>query len=71
MRALGVWSDLELLRMWAVDTPRSIFPGRRIGRLEDGYEASFLVLRDDPTHSIDALNSIDLRVKQGCSLDRD
>ncbi len=71
MRTLGVWSDLELLRMWAVDTPRSIFPDRRIGRLEDGYEASFLVLRDDPTHSIDARNSIELRVKQGCSLDRD
>jgi hypothetical protein len=69
MRALGFWSDLELLTMWAVDTPQSIFPNRRIGRLEDGYEASFLVLRDDPTLSIDALKGIELRVKQGCALD--
>jgi imidazolonepropionase-like amidohydrolase len=70
MRELGTWSDRELLTMWAVDTPRSIFPDRRIGRLDDGYEASFLVLRNDPTRSIDALKGIELRVKQGCVLDR-
>jgi imidazolonepropionase-like amidohydrolase len=69
MRSLGTWTDRELLVMWAVDTPRSIFPGRRIGRLEDGYEASFLVLEDDPTLSLDALKDIDLRFKQGCALD--
>jgi imidazolonepropionase-like amidohydrolase len=37
--------------------------------LEDGYEASFLVLRDDPTLSIDALKDIELRFKQGCVLE--
>lgn len=66
MRALGVWSDVELLRMWAVETPQAIFPGRRIGKLERGYEASFLVLDEDPTRSLDALRNIALRVKQGC-----
>ena len=68
MRDLGSWSDRELLTMWAVDTPRSIFPGRRIGKLEDGYEASFLVLRQNPVESIEALKSIDLRFKQGCAV---
>ena len=29
-------------------TARTIFPARRIARLEDGYQASFLVLGGDP-----------------------
>jgi imidazolonepropionase-like amidohydrolase len=69
MRALGVWSDAELLHMWAVETPRTVFPSRRIGRLEDGYEASFLVLDANPLDSLDALRDIRLRVKQGCVLE--
>ncbi|HEX9886032.1 MAG TPA: amidohydrolase family protein [Longimicrobiales bacterium] len=69
MRALGVWADEELLRTWVEETPRSIFPGRRLGRLEAGYEASFLALEEDPTRSVDALRHIALRVKQGCVLE--
>lgn len=69
MRALGSWTDEELFRMWAVETPRAIFPHRRLGKLEAGYEASFLVLDQDPTQSVDALRNIALRVKQGCVLE--
>jgi len=29
----GLFSNLELIRMWSVATPRSIFPDRRIGAL--------------------------------------
>jgi imidazolonepropionase-like amidohydrolase len=54
--------------MWAVETPRAIFPDRRLGHLEAGYEASFLVLDEDPTQSLDALRTVVLRVKQGCVL---
>ena len=61
----GLFSNLELLRMWSVTTPRSIFPDRRIGELEEGYEASFLVLREDPLADIGATRAISLRVKQG------
>ena len=68
MRALDVWTDAELLRMWAVETPQAIFPDRRVGRLEEGYEASFLVLDEDPTRSLDALRRVLLRVKEGCVL---
>lgn len=61
----GLFTNLELLRMWSVDTPRAIFPNRRIGRLADGYEASFLVLRRDPLQDIRATREIVTRVKQG------
>ena len=61
----GLFSNLELLRMWSVTTPQAIFPARRIGGLQDGYEASFLVLRDDPLRDIAATRGITLRVKRG------
>lgn len=47
LQAIGAFSAPELLRLW-IDTARaSIFPDRRIGRLEAGYEANFLVLGTD------------------------
>jgi imidazolonepropionase-like amidohydrolase len=61
----GLFSNLELLRMWSVTTPRAIFPSRRIGALQDGYEASFLVLRADPLQDIAATRAIARRVKRG------
>jgi hypothetical protein len=64
----GLFSNLELLRMWSMATPRAIFPGRRIGALQAGYEASFLVLRADPLQNIRATQNIALRVKQGVPL---
>ena len=45
---LRLFSNDELLKMWCETTPRAIFPGRRIGRLAEGYEASFLALEADP-----------------------
>ncbi len=62
------WPDADLLRTWAVETPQAIFPGRKIGRLEPGYEASFLVLDENPIDRLDALRTIRMRVKQGCVL---
>ena len=64
----GLFTNLELLRMWSVTTPRAIFPKRRIGELRDGYEASFLVLRADPLKDIEATQAIAMRVKQGVRL---
>lgn len=64
----GLFTNLELLRMWSVDTPRSIFPNRKIGVLSPGYEASFLVLRANPLTSIKATKDIAMRVKQGVLL---
>jgi imidazolonepropionase-like amidohydrolase len=64
----GLFTNLELLRMWSVTTPRAIFPKRSIGELRDGYEASFLVLRADPLADIAATRAIALRVKKGVRL---
>ncbi|AHG87778.1 amidohydrolase [Gemmatirosa kalamazoonensis] len=67
LRGLGVLDTPSLLRAWT-ETPRTIFPGRRIGRLADGYEASFLALGRDPLANLDAVRDVAMRVKQGCVL---
>ncbi len=66
----GLFSNLELLRMWSVTTPQSIFPKRKIGSLSPGYEASFLVLRDDPLADWRATRDIRMKVKQGHVVNR-
>ena len=65
---LGLFSNAELLRMWSETTPRAIFPNRRIGRLAEGYEASFLVLDADPLTDFSATSKISMRVQQGIVL---
>src|SRR6185436_349775 len=55
----------ELLRAWCQTTPETIFPARKLGRLEEGYEASFLVLGGDPLEDFEHVRDIRLRVKQG------
>lgn len=64
----GLFTNAELLRLWSVTTPQTIFPQRRIGRLADGYEASFIVLRDDPLLNISNTGSIVGRVRRGVML---
>lgn len=58
-------TNLELLVAWSVDTPHMIFPDRRLGRLADGFEASFLVLAGDPLADWTHAEEITMRVKQG------
>src|SRR6266540_1548201 len=65
LSGLGMFTNLELLRMWSVETGRAIFPGRRIGCLESGCEASLLVLAGDPLADFSNVTHITLRVKQG------
>ena len=69
LQSTGIFSNLELLKMWAETTPMTIFPQRKIGRLEDGYEASFLVLDMNPIRESKALGKIRMRVKQGNLID--
>ena len=65
--ALEVFSPAELLDI-LTQTPSSIFPDRKIGRLDQGYEASFLVLSQNPLEQIEAIFEIDRRVKNGIEL---
>lgn len=64
LRGLGVFDNAENLRMWTAHCA-GMFGGRRIGRLADGYEASFVVFEGDPLQDFDATQRIALRVKDG------
>ncbi|MHB1327207.1 MAG: amidohydrolase family protein [Gemmatimonadales bacterium] len=68
LQKVSAWSNADLLAIWAVATPQQIFPSRKIGRLEPGFEASFLVLDEDPIDRLNALRRIRMRVKQGCTM---
>jgi imidazolonepropionase-like amidohydrolase len=60
-----VFSNLELLKMWSETTSNVIFPRRKIGALEEGYEANFLVLEGNPVQDFSRVRRIRMRVKQG------
>ena len=68
IQKLGVFSNLEMLKIWCEDTPRNIFPNRKIGLLKDGYEANFIVLDGNPLENFEQIKNITLRFKQGYSL---
>ena len=65
LATLGVLTPMELLRLWSEATPRAIFPRRRVGCLDDGCEASLLVLAGDPSTDIANTRRIVLRMKDG------
>jgi len=65
---LGIFTPKQALRSLTFDTPRYVFPGRRIGAFELGDEASFLALNGDPTVDFNAVTRIGLRVKQGVEI---
>ena len=71
LQSLGLWSNLEMLRMWAVETPQDIFPRRKIGELKPGFEASFLVLGADPLVKWADAHAILDRWKQGVHVTTD
>jgi hypothetical protein len=56
------------LQILCVNTPQAIFPKRKIGRIEEGYEASFIVLSDNPLNNILKLRAIAFKVKNGTLL---
>jgi imidazolonepropionase-like amidohydrolase len=68
LRATRVFSDLELLRMWSTATPRAIFPGRKIGKLDAGFDANFLVLAGNPLTDFENVKRIRMRFKEGVLL---
>jgi len=65
LNRLGVFNALALLKMWCETTSATIFPGRKIGHLKEGFEASFLVLSGDPIIDFTNTQKIEMRVKQG------
>lgn len=69
LHGLGVFTNLELLKMWSENSPRTIFPERRIGYLKEGYEANFLLLDGNPLEDFLQVTNIRRRFKQGRWLD--
>jgi hypothetical protein len=65
LATLGVFTPLELLRLWSEATPRAIYPQRRVGCLDEGCEASFLALAGDPSVDFTNTKRIALRMKDG------
>jgi imidazolonepropionase-like amidohydrolase len=65
IEALGVFDNRTLLNIWCTSTAETIFQKRKIGRLQEGYEASFLALEGDPLRDFSNVTKIKLRVKQG------
>ena len=68
LKMLLPFDNLTLLKLWCEATPAAIFPGRKIARFEEGYEASFLALAGNPLKDFTQVQAIRLRVKQGFSL---
>jgi hypothetical protein len=66
---LKLFDNLTLLKMWSEATPEVIFPKRKIGHLQQGYEASFLVLDGNPVEDFANVKNIRLRFKQGYLID--
>ncbi|MGH7710469.1 MAG: amidohydrolase family protein [Gemmatimonadaceae bacterium] len=62
---LAVFTNLELLKLCTEATPVLIFPKRKIGALRTGYEASFVVLEQDPLQDFANVQRVVRRVKQG------
>lgn len=62
---LGILDNAALLKIWTEGTAAAIHPERRIGRIEEGYEASFVLLEENPLEDFNAVRRVMLRVKQG------
>jgi imidazolonepropionase-like amidohydrolase len=58
-------SPVEALRSLSYDTPRWLFPGRNIGSLTIGAEATFVVIAEDPLLQFEAIRTPTLVVKAG------
>ena len=62
---LGEIDYARVLKVLCENTPRAIFPKRKIGKIENGYEASFLVLSDNPLGNILKIRVADFKMKNG------
>ena len=62
---LGVIPRATLLRIATTDTPRMLFPDRKIGEFAEGAEASFIAFDANPLEDPSVLRDVKLRFKQG------
>ncbi len=60
-----IFDNLTTLKIAVETTPQAIFPTRKIGKLQENYEASFLVLNKNPLADFTQIKNIKMRFKQG------
>lgn len=65
LHEMKLFDNRTLLKIWCDTTARAIFPKRKIGRLQEGYEASFLLLGGSPLKNFERVKEIRMRFKQG------
>jgi hypothetical protein len=65
---MGELDDARTLKVLCENTPRAIFPKRKIGKFADGFEASFLVLGDNPLSNVLKARVQTFKVKNGVIL---
>jgi hypothetical protein len=65
LHRLKIFDDIKLLKLWIENTPQTIFPERKIGFLQEGYEASFLAVEGNPLENFANISKISFRFKQG------
>jgi hypothetical protein len=68
IRKYGALSSTQLLKIFCETTPSAIFPNRKIGKIAEGYEGSFLALLDNPINNILKIRAISFKVKNGVVL---
>ena len=65
----NIFDEFSTLNAATVLTPQMMYPKRKIGRLKADYEASFLVLKENPLEKFGAIKDIKMRFKQGQFID--
>ncbi|WP_226643568.1 amidohydrolase family protein [Microbulbifer variabilis] len=63
--ALDIAPREALLKSLTMDTPKWMFPERRLGVFAEGAEGSFLILEGNPLEDLGFLDKIHIGVKQG------
>jgi imidazolonepropionase-like amidohydrolase len=61
----GIFTNTQLIDIYCTQTPQHIFPKRKIGLIAEGYESSFLVLKENPLQKIETIKNIQQRIKKG------
>jgi imidazolonepropionase-like amidohydrolase len=63
--ATKIFTNSQLLDIYCRQTPQLIFPKRMLGEIKENYEASFLVLKENPVDDIKSIKTIVWYIKQG------
>jgi imidazolonepropionase-like amidohydrolase len=61
----NIFTPQQLLHIYCRITAQQIFPNRKIGLLQEGYEASFLILNNNPLLKIEEIKNIQHRIRKG------